>query len=63
LVAAGHHVIGTTRTERKADLIRHLGAEAIVADGLDAMSLQRAADRARPDAIVDLLPDFPPVIS
>ena len=35
LVAAGHQVVGTTRTEERAHLIRQLGGEALVADGLD----------------------------
>src|SRR3954451_9250465 len=36
LIAAGHSVIGTTRRAAKADLVHRLGAEAVVADGLDA---------------------------
>ena len=58
LVAAGHQVVGTTRTEAKAPLIRQLGGEALVADGLDAGAVQRAVQSARPDAIVHEMTDL-----
>ena len=35
LVAAGHQVTATTRSPAKAGLLRSLGAEPAVADGLD----------------------------
>jgi nucleoside-diphosphate-sugar epimerase len=44
--------VGTTRTEAKAPLIRQLGGEALVADGLDAGAIRRAVQSARPDAVV-----------
>jgi 2-alkyl-3-oxoalkanoate reductase len=52
LTAAGHAVVGTTRTPEKAGLIRWLGAEAAVVDGLDAAAVRRVVASARPDAIV-----------
>ena len=52
LVAAGRQVVGTTRSEKKADLIRRLGGEALIADGLDARAIDRAVRSAKPDAIV-----------
>jgi 2-alkyl-3-oxoalkanoate reductase len=52
LVAAGHRVVGTTRTEAKAHLIRQLGGRAIVADGLNAGAMRRAVQSAKPDVIV-----------
>jgi len=58
LVAAGHQVIGTTQTEAKAPLIRQLGCEALVADGLDADAIERAVQSARPDAIVHEMTDL-----
>lgn len=36
LVSNGHEVVGLTRTPEKAEAIRALGAQAAVADGLDA---------------------------
>jgi 2-alkyl-3-oxoalkanoate reductase len=58
LVAAGHQVVGTTRTEAKTRVIRELGGEALVADGLDAGAIQRAVESARPDAIVHEMTDL-----
>jgi nucleoside-diphosphate-sugar epimerase len=58
LVATGHQVVGTTRTEAKAPLIRQLGGEALVADGLDAGAIQGAVQSARPDAIVHEMTDL-----
>jgi nucleoside-diphosphate-sugar epimerase len=52
LVADGHTVTGTTRSESKADMIRALGATPAVMDGLDGQSVLRAVTAAAPDAIV-----------
>jgi nucleoside-diphosphate-sugar epimerase len=52
LVARGHAVTATTTSAGKLDLLRRLGAEAVLMDALDAMSVGEAVARARPDAIV-----------
>ncbi len=52
LVAGGHEVTATTTSATKLGLLERLGAEAVVMDGLDAMSVGEAVGRARPDAIV-----------
>jgi nucleoside-diphosphate-sugar epimerase len=52
LVARGHQVTGTTTSPAKLDMLRQLGAEAVVMDGLDAASVGEAVTKARPDAIV-----------
>ena len=52
LVARGHRVTATTTSAAKLDLLQHLGAEAVVMDGLDAASVGEAVAAARPDAIV-----------
>lgn len=52
LVAAGHGVVATTRTPSKADLLRRLGAEPVVLDGLDATAVRDTVVRTRPDAII-----------
>ena len=36
LIAAGHSVVGTTRTAAKAEIIKRMGAEPAITDGLDA---------------------------
>jgi nucleoside-diphosphate-sugar epimerase len=52
LVSAGHSVVGLTRTQAKAALVRALGAEPAVADGLDAVAVKAAVAAAAPDVIV-----------
>ena len=64
LIAGGHTVTGTTRSEAKAASLRDLGADAVVMDGLDRDSVMRAVTAAAPDAIVHQMtalsgdPDF-----
>jgi 2-alkyl-3-oxoalkanoate reductase len=52
LVARGHSVTATTRTREKVELLRALGAEPAVVDGLDAVAVGEAVARAEPHAIV-----------
>jgi nucleoside-diphosphate-sugar epimerase len=52
LVAAGHEVTATTRSPAKVEQLRKLGAEPVVADGLDQTAVTKAVVAARPDAIV-----------
>ncbi|HYZ54214.1 MAG TPA: NAD(P)-dependent oxidoreductase [Streptosporangiaceae bacterium] len=52
LVARGHQVTATTTSAAKLGLLEQLGAEAVVMDGLDAVSAGEAVAKARPDAIV-----------
>ena len=52
LVARGHQVTATTTSAAKLDLLTRLGADGVVMDGLDAVSVGEAVAKARPDAIV-----------
>jgi nucleoside-diphosphate-sugar epimerase len=52
LVGRGHQVTATTTTMTKLGMLRQLGAEAVVMDGLDAVSVGEAVASARPDVIV-----------
>jgi nucleoside-diphosphate-sugar epimerase len=52
LVARGHHVTATTTNPRKLGMLEQLGADAVVMDGLDGVSVGEAVAAARPDAIV-----------
>jgi len=52
LVAQGHHVSATTTSADKLGLLAQLGADGVVMDGLDAVSVGEAVAAARPDAIV-----------
>jgi nucleoside-diphosphate-sugar epimerase len=58
LTAAGHSVVGLTHTPAKADVIRRLGAEPIVTDGLDAAAVRAAVMAARPEAIIHEMTDL-----
>jgi nucleoside-diphosphate-sugar epimerase len=52
LVAAGHEVVGMTRTPAKREALLALGAEPVVADALAADQLTEVVRAARPDVIV-----------
>lgn len=52
LVARGHEVVGMTRTESKADMLRALEARPVVADALDPDAVARAVGQAEPEVIV-----------
>jgi nucleoside-diphosphate-sugar epimerase len=52
LVARGHQVTATTTSATKLELLRKRGADGVVMDGLDAVSVGEAVAAARPDAIV-----------
>jgi nucleoside-diphosphate-sugar epimerase len=59
LVAAGHEVTGTTRSEERADAIRAAGARAVVCDALDAEALHAAVQEAAPEVVVHQLTALP----
>jgi nucleoside-diphosphate-sugar epimerase len=52
LVARGHEVTATTRSEAKIPELEALGARAVAVDGLDAAAVGEAVATAQPDAIV-----------
>jgi hypothetical protein len=52
LVAQGHQVTATTTSVARLRLLEQLGADGVVMDGLDAVSVKEAVASARPDAIV-----------
>ena len=58
LLAAGHDVTGTTRTQARAAALRAAGAEAVVLDALDASALRNAVLAARPEVVVNELTDL-----
>ncbi len=55
LVAAGHEVVGMTRSPAKRELIRGLGAAPVVADALDPRAVAAAVAAAEPEVIVHQL--------
>jgi nucleoside-diphosphate-sugar epimerase len=52
LIAGGHQVTATTTSPAKLGMLEQLGADAVVMDGLDAVSVGEAVAKSRPDAIV-----------
>jgi 2-alkyl-3-oxoalkanoate reductase len=52
LVAAGHDVTATTRTETRFAALRKLGARPVAVDGLDAAAVGDAVARAEPEVII-----------
>jgi len=59
LRAAGHEVVAATRSERKALLLKELGADPVVADVFDRARLVDAMKAAQPDAVINQLTDLP----
>ncbi|MDX6696713.1 MAG: hypothetical protein QOE65_110 [Solirubrobacteraceae bacterium] len=59
LRAAGHEVVGMTRSEAGAERLREAGAEPVVADVHDGERVAAAVAAAAPDAIVNQLTDLP----
>jgi nucleoside-diphosphate-sugar epimerase len=59
LIAAGHHVTASTRSEANARLIRDLGATPAIADALDPEGLRQAVVSAQPTHVVHQLTALP----
>jgi len=55
LVARGHQVTATTTSEAKLAVLAQLGADGVVMDGLDAVSVHDAVAAAAPDSVVHLM--------
>jgi 2-alkyl-3-oxoalkanoate reductase len=55
LVAAGHDVVGSTRSQEKTAELAALGAEPMVVDGLDEQAVLAAVRRAEPEVIIHQL--------
>lgn len=55
LLAGGHEVVAMTRSPQKAERLRALGAEAVVADALDREAVVAAVAGTRPEAVVHQL--------
>lgn len=59
LVAAGHEVAGTTRSEAKAEMLRELGAEPVVVDVYNAERLRETVVAFGPELVMHQLTDLP----
>ncbi len=52
MVAAGYEVVAMARSPERVHLLRSLGAEPVVADGLDRASVMQALMRAAPEIVI-----------
>ena len=59
LVADGWRVVGTTRSEAKAHLLREMGVEPAVVDVFDAGALAKVVAEVQPEVVVHQLTDLP----
>jgi nucleoside-diphosphate-sugar epimerase len=59
LVDSGWTVVGTTRSDEKAERLRALGVDPVIVDAFDRAALRDAARAASPGVIVHLLTDLP----
>jgi nucleoside-diphosphate-sugar epimerase len=55
---AGHEVVGMTRSEEHAEALRAAGAEAVIADALNAAAVRKAVEETRPEVVVNELTDL-----
>jgi len=62
LIAAGHDVIGMTRTPETARQLEAAGIHPVVADVFEADALKRAVMQARPEVVIHQLTDLPRIL-
>jgi nucleoside-diphosphate-sugar epimerase len=60
LVGRGHEVTGMTRSPAKQDLVRRLGARAVVADALEPEAVAQALAQAEPEVVIHELTAIDP---
>src|SRR5260221_6260202 len=63
LAVPGHQVTASTRSPGKAAMLRELGAEPTVVDGLDAMAVGEALARAEPEVVIHQMTSLAGVFS
>jgi nucleoside-diphosphate-sugar epimerase len=63
LIAGGHEVTAMTRTPEKMSMLSAIGAEPVIADGLDGAAVSRAVNDVRPDAVINQMTSIPPRIN
>jgi nucleoside-diphosphate-sugar epimerase len=59
LVEAGYEVVGTTRSEAKADQVRASGGEPAVVNAMDTEALRAAVVAAEPEVVINQLTALP----
>jgi 2-alkyl-3-oxoalkanoate reductase len=59
LLKRGHSVVGMTTSEVRAKDLERQGAEALIVNALDAVALEKALLRSKPEAVIDELTSLP----
>ncbi|HSU31789.1 MAG TPA: NAD(P)-dependent oxidoreductase [Bryobacteraceae bacterium] len=59
LTRAGHDVVGMTSSEHGRQTVKENGADAVIANALDASAVSAALDRVRPEVVIDELTSLP----
>jgi len=59
LLKQGHSVVGMTTSEARARILERQGAEALIVDAFDAVALETALRRSKPDVVIDELTSLP----
>jgi nucleoside-diphosphate-sugar epimerase len=59
LVAAGHEVVGMTRSPERSEQLRESGADPVVCNALDAEAVRTAINESRPQALIHELTELP----
>ena len=59
LLKKGHSVVGMTTSEARARILERQGAEAVIVDAFDAVALETALRRSKPDVVIDELTSLP----
>jgi 2-alkyl-3-oxoalkanoate reductase len=59
LRANQHEVFALARSPDSVSALKEIGAEAIIADALDATAVKAAVGRVRPDAVINELTSLP----
>ena len=63
LLKQGHSVVGMTTSEMRGKKLESQGAEAVIADALDAAAVMAAVRRSTPEAVIDQLTSLPKEMS
>jgi 2-alkyl-3-oxoalkanoate reductase len=59
LIHAGHNVVGMTSSEHGRQTLKENGADAVIANALDASAVKAALDKVRPEVVIDELTSLP----
>src|ERR1700740_2281375 len=63
LLKQGHSVVGMTTSETRAKTLQRQGAEVIIANALDATTVESALRHSRPEVVIDELTSLPKEMS